>query len=162
MTAADRDTTADKPLSPLILLMFSAGTFPARWFYDFLRALPGDQALLSPSPAKRLADLTPALGRQNHTSSSSADQRRSSASPSASIASRSTFVTTRTSLLPERDGRLNNTFSEKAKVESCTPAKGPLGRPLPRRSRGRLRPQPALPDVTDYFLRQIAHPLCSR
>ena len=61
--------------------------FPARWFYDFLRALPGDQALLPPSPAKRLADLTPALGRQNHTSSSSADQRGSSAAPSASIAS---------------------------------------------------------------------------
>jgi hypothetical protein len=109
--------TTGAPLSP---------AFPARWFYDFLRALPGDQALLSPSPAKRLADLTPALGRQNHTSSSSADQRRSSASPSASIAPRSTFVTTRTSLLPERDGRLNSIFSEKAKVESCK-RKAPRG-----------------------------------
>src|SRR6266403_1217155 len=38
-----------------------------QWFYGLLRALPGDQALLSPSPALLLADLTPTLGRQNHT-----------------------------------------------------------------------------------------------
>jgi hypothetical protein len=38
--------------------------FPAQWFYGLLRALPGDQALLSPSPALLLADLTPTLGRQ--------------------------------------------------------------------------------------------------
>src|SRR5258706_7678875 len=43
--------------------------FPAQWFYGLLRALPGDQALLSPSPALLLADLTPTLGRQNHTTS---------------------------------------------------------------------------------------------
>jgi hypothetical protein len=41
--------------------------FPAQWFYGLLRDLPGDQALLSPSPARLLADLTPGLGRQNHT-----------------------------------------------------------------------------------------------
>jgi hypothetical protein len=41
--------------------------FPAQWFYGLLRALPGDQALLSPSPALVLADLTPTLGRQNDT-----------------------------------------------------------------------------------------------
>ena len=43
--------------------------FPAQWFYGLLRALPGDQALLAPSPARLLADLTPTLGRQNHTTS---------------------------------------------------------------------------------------------
>src|SRR5713226_7773632 len=43
-----------------------------QWFYGLLRALPGDQALLSPSPALLLADLTPASGRQNHTTSPSA------------------------------------------------------------------------------------------
>src|SRR5258706_7886380 len=43
--------------------------FPAQWFYGLLRALPGDQALLSPSPSLLLADLTPTLGRQNHTTS---------------------------------------------------------------------------------------------
>src|SRR5712664_1725291 len=41
--------------------------FPAQWFYGLLLALPGDQACLTPSPAHLLADLTPALGRQNDT-----------------------------------------------------------------------------------------------
>src|SRR6266481_9509692 len=41
--------------------------FPARWFYGLLRDLPGDQACLTPSPALLIADLTPASGRQNHT-----------------------------------------------------------------------------------------------
>src|SRR5260370_37436985 len=41
--------------------------FPAQWFYGLLRALPGDQACLTPSPALLLADLTPASGRQNAT-----------------------------------------------------------------------------------------------
>src|SRR6266478_4112639 len=40
-----------------------------QWFYGLLRALPGDQACLTPSPALLLADLTPASGRQNHTTS---------------------------------------------------------------------------------------------
>src|SRR6266851_10128556 len=50
---------------------FSGGnpTFPAQWFYGFLRALPGDRAFLSPSPAEIFsANLTPASGRQDHTS----------------------------------------------------------------------------------------------
>src|SRR5258708_22866932 len=46
--------------------------FPAQWFYGLLRALPGDQVCLTPSPARLIADLTPALGRQNHTTSPSA------------------------------------------------------------------------------------------
>jgi hypothetical protein len=41
--------------------------FPAQWFYGLLHALPGDRALLTPSPARLHADLTPALGRQNDT-----------------------------------------------------------------------------------------------
>src|SRR5258706_2248127 len=41
--------------------------FPAQWFYGLLRALPGDQACLTPSPARLHTDLTPALGRQNDT-----------------------------------------------------------------------------------------------
>src|SRR5580765_3787395 len=41
--------------------------FPAQWFYGLLRALPGDQACLTPSPALLIADLTPASGRQNDT-----------------------------------------------------------------------------------------------
>jgi hypothetical protein len=40
---------------------------PRAMVYGLLRALPGDQACLTPSPALLLADLTPASGRQNHT-----------------------------------------------------------------------------------------------
>src|SRR6478672_4511188 len=45
---------------------------PRNGFNGFLRALPGDRALLPPSPALLLADLTPASGRQDHTTSPSA------------------------------------------------------------------------------------------
>ncbi len=41
-------------------------------FNGFLRALPGDRALLPPSSVGRTTDLAPASGRQNHTTSSSA------------------------------------------------------------------------------------------
>src|ERR1700744_846347 len=45
--------------------------FPARWFYGFLRALPGDRAFLPPSArnAKHCRELTPASRRQDHTTS---------------------------------------------------------------------------------------------
>src|SRR5580700_9734701 len=48
--------------------------FPAQWFYGFLRALPGEPGLLSPSrrDAKHHRQLTPASGRQDHTTSPSA------------------------------------------------------------------------------------------
>src|SRR5258706_8272698 len=36
--------------------------FPAQWFYGLLRALPGDHACLTPSPALLIADLTPTIG----------------------------------------------------------------------------------------------------
>jgi hypothetical protein len=52
--------------------------FPAQWFYGLLRALPGDQACLTPSPALLIADLTPALGRQNDTTWPYASRPRSS------------------------------------------------------------------------------------
>jgi hypothetical protein len=54
---------------------------PRNGFNGFLRALPGDRALLSPSPARRVrplgltspfANLTPASRRQDHTTSPSA------------------------------------------------------------------------------------------
>jgi len=41
-------------------------------FNGFLRALPGDRALLPPSLADYSANLTPASGRQDHTTSPSA------------------------------------------------------------------------------------------
>src|SRR6476619_2261673 len=75
--------------------------FPAQWFYGLLRALPGDQACLTPSPARLLADLTPALGRQNDTTSpyASAPFVKGAA---ASTASRPALVTCATPLF--RDG----------------------------------------------------------
>src|ERR1700716_2392523 len=53
---------------------FSGGNpaFPAQWFYGLFRALPGDRAFLPPSPTDYSASLTPASGRQDHTSSPSA------------------------------------------------------------------------------------------
>src|SRR5712671_711627 len=56
---------------------FSGGNpaFPAQWFYGLLRALLGDQACLTPSSALLIADLTPASGRQNHTTSPYASGR---------------------------------------------------------------------------------------
>jgi hypothetical protein len=51
---------------------------PARnGFNGFLRALLGDRAFLSPSSADHSADLTPASGRQDHTTSPSAIRRSS-------------------------------------------------------------------------------------
>ena len=45
---------------------------PRNGFNGFLRALPGDRACLSPSPVDCSTDLTPASGRQDHTTSPSA------------------------------------------------------------------------------------------
>ena len=49
--------------------------FPAQWFYGLLRSLPGDRALLPPSSAQCasiVANLTPASGCQDATTSPSA------------------------------------------------------------------------------------------
>jgi len=45
---------------------------PRNGFNGLFRALPGDRACLPPSPALLLTDLTPASGRQDHTTSPSA------------------------------------------------------------------------------------------
>jgi hypothetical protein len=71
----------------------STGTpgIPARdGFNGFLRALPGDRALLPPSSARcgsTLANLMPASGHQDHTALPSANRLRSSVASPASIAS---------------------------------------------------------------------------
>jgi len=46
--------------------------FPAQWFSGLYRALPGHRAFLPPSPANCSASLTPASGRQDHTTLPSA------------------------------------------------------------------------------------------
>ena len=66
---ARKQVTTGSPVEP---------AFPARWFYGLLRALPGDRALLSPSPARCtsiVADLTSASGHQDHATSPSASMR---------------------------------------------------------------------------------------
>src|SRR5450755_3207364 len=52
----------------------SPGT-PRAMVYGLSRALPGDRALLPPSPARLGANLTPASGRQDHTFLPSASAR---------------------------------------------------------------------------------------
>jgi hypothetical protein len=42
--------------------------FPAQWFYGFLRALLGDRLVVTVASWKIPRDLTPAPGRQDHTS----------------------------------------------------------------------------------------------
>jgi len=49
---------------------------PRNGFNGFLRALLGDRAFLPPSPALPSANLTPASGRQDHTTSPSASRAR--------------------------------------------------------------------------------------
>src|SRR5258705_10224975 len=66
--------------------------------YGLLRALPGDQACLTPSPARLLADLTPALGRQNDTTWPYASRPRSSRALPTSTASRPALMTCATPL----------------------------------------------------------------
>jgi hypothetical protein len=64
---------------------------PRNGFNGFLRALPGEPGLLSPSPARCasiVAELTPASGRQDHTTSPSARFALSSVAQLASTASR--------------------------------------------------------------------------
>src|SRR6478672_11339627 len=73
--------------------------------YGLLRALPGDRALLPPSPARSLllANLAPASGRQNHTTSPSASAPFVHGA-STSTASRSASVTIASRPSWERDG----------------------------------------------------------
>src|SRR5712672_1774913 len=78
--------------------------FPAQWFYGLLRALPGDQACLTPSPAPLLADLTPALGRRNDTTSPYAPALFVNCA-AASTASRPASVTIAKRPSGGRDGR---------------------------------------------------------
>ena len=66
--------------------------FPTQWFYGFLRALPGDRLSCHPRLRKLpFANLTPAPGRQDHTTSPSANSHRPSSEVLASTASRSAF-----------------------------------------------------------------------
>jgi hypothetical protein len=78
-------------------------SIPRAMVYGLFRALPGDRALLPPSPALRLADLTPASGCQDHTALPSASAPFVIGA-SASTASRSAAVTIATRPSVGRDG----------------------------------------------------------
>src|SRR5437764_9459404 len=81
---------------------------PRNGFNGFLRALPGDRACLPPSSADCSANLMPASGHQNHTTSPSA-LARFVKHASASTASRSASVTIAIRPFGERDGRVYKT-----------------------------------------------------
>ncbi len=69
--------------------------FPAQWFYGLFRTLPGDRAFLPPSSLRSLLlrNLTPASGRQDHTTSPSAFARSSSARQASTASRFQTSVT---------------------------------------------------------------------
>src|SRR5579872_242112 len=62
--------------------------FPARWFYGFLRALPGDRAFLPPSPTDHLRQLDASVGASGPHDFAVRLFARSSVAPQASTASR--------------------------------------------------------------------------
>ena len=87
----------------------SIPAFPAQWLYGLYRALPGRAGLVVTVAHEKLSlllDLTPASGRQDHTTSPSARSTLSSAAPPASSASHRAFVTCATPLLPGETGEL--------------------------------------------------------
>src|SRR3984885_7117386 len=79
-------------------------TFPHAMVYGLYRALPGDRLSCHRRYADSSANLTPASGCQDHTSSPSAKSVRSSVAPPASTASRPAFVTIASAPLSGRDG----------------------------------------------------------
>jgi len=87
-------------------------------FNGFLRALPGDRALLPPSLADHSANLTPASGCQDHTTSPSAQAPPRQRAAIASIASRPNVRDDREApLLWERDDGINKAVSTKPRSE---------------------------------------------
>jgi hypothetical protein len=91
---------------------------PRNGFNGFLRALPGDRALLPPSSLRSLLlkNLTPASGRQDHPTSPSASVPFVIGA-SASTASRSAIVTIMSRPSVGRDGGINKGVSTKRRSE---------------------------------------------
>jgi hypothetical protein len=93
-----------------------SGTPCANGFNGFLRALSGDRAFLSPSPANHPADLTPASRRQDHTTLPSAFRAFVACAKRVHRIPHPTFVTiAKRPLLSGRDARTN---------EVCLPRRG--------------------------------------
>jgi hypothetical protein len=87
-------------------LASNAGFPRANGFNGFLRALPGDRALLSPSPrnAKHCRELTSASRGQDHTTSPSASHALRLGAQEASIAARTNVRDDREAPLLEERG----------------------------------------------------------
>jgi hypothetical protein len=124
-------------------------TFPAQWLYGLLRALLGDRAFLPPSLANESANLTPASGRRDHTTSPYAFAPFVK-SASASTASRRAFRDDREPpLLSGETGRFNPVICPSAKAKYFR-FRGltrfpkiriylPVGRDVARSARGKPR-----------------------
>ena len=93
--------------------------FPCAVVYGLLRALPGDRAFLPPSPPRSvlLGSLTPASGRQDHTTSPSARSgvrlRRHPRPPHPTA----TFVTCATPLLSGETGGVGSLICPTTEAE---------------------------------------------
>src|SRR5262245_3637479 len=94
--------------------------FPCAMVLRLIRALPGDQALLSPSPIDRSVDLTPAQGRQDHTISPSASCRSSDNTPRPSHPAAYVRDDRDTPLMWQRDGRKHRCDLPDNASEDCT------------------------------------------
>src|SRR3954462_6511732 len=91
---------------------------PRNGFNGFLRALPSDRAFLPLSPAEISTSLTPASGRQDHTTSPSASAPFVSSTAGVHRIPRPTFVTTaKRPSLWARDGGSSRFDLPEAKAE---------------------------------------------
>jgi hypothetical protein len=96
-------------------------TFPAQWFYG-LYVLSPVTGLFCHRHFRRnyaLRKLSASVGAPGPHDFAVRDRRRSSCDTTASTASRPTFVTTRTPLLPRRDGGNNTQFLFFRKKNIC-------------------------------------------
>jgi hypothetical protein len=93
---------------------------PCTMVLRLIRDLPGDQALLSPSPTDRSIDLTPALGRQDHTISPSASCCSSDNTPRPSHPASNVRDDREAPLLWRRDARMIVVICPTAQGKMCT------------------------------------------
>ena len=85
-----------------------------------IRALPGDQALLSPLPRVISRNVTPALGRQNHTISPSASCRSSHDTPRPSHPASNVRDDREAPLMWVRDARMIVVICPTTQEKMCT------------------------------------------
>ena len=107
---------------------------PTQWFYGLLRALPGDHRFVDPvirATRWRLANLTPASGRQNHTASPSASNALVSRAARVHRIPPNVRDDRDTPLLARRDGESKAYDSEKRKQNIFRGRVDRISRPRP-------------------------------